>query len=143
MNVLEEMHADCGRSCCRSDNDNEYDNLAGYYYLFGDIDSDSVCVFKISDLSAGEAFEGFCESWKVVQAWVIIVPERVFVGFLVLDWRSGAMTVKRRKPKKIGGFQIPIKIELKVATPEQKEMVMKGDITLTQSKVNEMFLESL
>ena len=70
------------------------------------------------------------------------IAERVFEGYLVLDWRNGAMTIKRRKPKQTPQT-IPIKVILKVTLPEVKEFVARGEIEVTQSKLKDIVFEDV
>jgi len=75
----------------------------------------------------------------------VLMEEKIFKGYLILNWKNGSMEIKKRKPKKskLSPFDIPIIIEIKVIVPERKEIVAKGEIELSEEKVNEMIIESL
>jgi len=73
-----------------------------------------------------------------------------FKGFLIVDYRSGKMRVRKMDPKKLHNnyrklnpFEIPITIELKINVPRGPEIVAKGEVTIPPTQVREMFLESL
>jgi len=73
------------------------------------------------------------------------MQEKIFKGYLILNWKNGSMDIKKRKPKnsKLSPYDIPIVIEIKVKLPEKKEFVAKGEIELSEEKVNDMIIESL
>jgi hypothetical protein len=71
--------------------------------------------------------------------------EKLFTGYILLNWKNGKFTVRKTQPKKsrLNPFEIPIRLEIKVEVPEQKELVAKGEITLSEEKVKEMVIEEL
>jgi len=71
--------------------------------------------------------------------------EKVFKGYLILNWKKGIMNIRKRPPKKsdLSPFDIPIKLEIKVKIPERKEIVAKGEIELSEEKVRDMVIEEL
>ena len=71
--------------------------------------------------------------------------EKLFQGYLILNWKKGSMNIRKTKPKKkdISPFDIPVKIEIKVKIPKKKEIVAKGEIVLSEEKVKEMLIEEL
>jgi hypothetical protein len=69
--------------------------------------------------------------------------ERLFEGFLVINWKTGHMVVKKRKPKNINPYQIPVKFEITVKVPEQKEVVAKGNIELTDQQATAIVVEEI
>jgi len=72
-----------------------------------------------------------------------MVDERRFVGYLLLDWRSGKMRLMSRKPKSVPPYAIPVKVDIKVTAPTQAEVVAKGELELTHSKLKEFLIEGL
>ena len=88
-------------------------------------------------------FKRDTEGEEMIQQKLPAMSEKVFTGFLLLDWKTGHMKVMKRKPKSFAPVIIPIALQLKVLIPVQQEMIAKGEIELSQSKVNELVLESL
>jgi len=72
-----------------------------------------------------------------------MVTEKTFEGYLIVDWRNGSMRAVRRKNKTLKPSEIPIKVSIKVKLPEVKEYVAKGEITVSETKVDEMLIEEL
>ena len=69
--------------------------------------------------------------------------KKIFEGYLLLDWRKKSMSVKKRKPKNCAASVIPVKINIEVDTPEMPELILKGNITIPEAKMGDMFLEAL
>jgi len=71
--------------------------------------------------------------------------EKIFKGYLILNWKNGSLSVRKTQPKKsnLSPFEIPIRLEIKVEVPDRKEIVAKGHITLSEEKVKEMIIEEL
>ena len=69
--------------------------------------------------------------------------EKKFTGYLIINWRTGDMRMRKKKPDKysLGTFEIPIRVEINIKLPEQKEIVARGNITLPEEKVAEMVIE--
>lgn len=70
---------------------------------------------------------------------------KTFEGYIVLDWNKGKFqnTVLIRKPKKVTPFEIPIKISIDVSIPDRKELIAKGKVELSETKVGDMIIESI
>jgi len=66
-----------------------------------------------------------------------------FQGWLVLDWRDKKMRVRKAKLDKVKPFEIQIRIDIVLKLPKQPEIVAKGEFEIGQTKVNEMFMESI
>lgn len=65
--------------------------------------------------------------------------ERMYTGYLMLDWSTGKVKLSRRKPRKSGPYMIPVKFEIQVQMPEeQQEIVGKGKIVLSQSQATQI-----
>lgn len=69
--------------------------------------------------------------------------EKVFTGCLMVNWKTGRLSIYKKKPKTIPPSGIPINVMLKVVIPEQQQMELKGEIEVMQSKVREIFLDSV
>lgn len=69
--------------------------------------------------------------------------EKIFKGFIILNWKTNKLEAKIRKPKNINPFQIPISIEIIVDVPEQKELKAKGRIELSEQKLRQMVIEAI
>jgi len=67
---------------------------------------------------------------------------KTFTGYLVLNYKNGEIAVKKRKPKTLP-HEIPVEIMIKVELPEQQIFQLKGDITIPQTKVQEMVLNEI
>jgi hypothetical protein len=72
----------------------------------------------------------------------MVIAEKIFEGYLVLDWRIGTMVIKHRKPK-TSPQQVSVKLSLKVILPEVKEYTAHGEIEVTQSKVKEIVFDDI
>jgi len=71
------------------------------------------------------------------------IGEKMFEGYLILDWKTGKMAVKSRKPKLVGPYKIPIKVELRVTIPDRQELSVRGEVEVAQSKVKDIIFESI
>mgnify|MGYP000362531146 CR=1 FL=1 len=71
------------------------------------------------------------------------MTEKIFEGFLILDWNNKKVRVVMKKPKKVKPFEIPIHFKIKVKVPQIKEVELKGEIEIPERKVSEMVLETL
>jgi len=64
-------------------------------------------------------------------------------GYLLLNWKTGQIVAKKRKPKNIKGFEIPIEIDLTITPPKDQNYKVSGHIPLTVAKLGEIFVECL
>jgi len=73
------------------------------------------------------------------------MTEKTFNGYLIVNWKTGKMEIKKRRPKKanLSPFQILMRLELKVTVPDKKEFVVKGEIVLSEEKVSDIVIEEL
>ena len=69
--------------------------------------------------------------------------EKIFKGLLILNWKSGKMEVRKKGKRVYSPFEIPVRVEISVKIPEKKEIVAKGDITLSEEQVKKMVIEAL
>jgi len=69
---------------------------------------------------------------------------KTFEGYLVLNWKTGAMRVLKRKSKKRANpFEILIRFTIEVELPEPKEHEISGKIAIPEEQVAEMVFEKL
>jgi hypothetical protein len=73
------------------------------------------------------------------------MTERLFKGFLVLNWRTGQMKVYSREPSKhrVLPSQIVIRVEIKCTVPDAQTFIARGEIEIPPQKVKEMLIEEL
>lgn len=71
------------------------------------------------------------------------MPKKTFKGNLVINWKNGAMRVTKRKVKGLAPFEIPVKIELTLITPDEPDIRVKGTIVIPETKATEIFVECL
>jgi hypothetical protein len=65
-------------------------------------------------------------------------------ALLVVNWKTGACRIFRRKPNKnYSGFDIPIRIKLKLVVPEFKEIAATGTVEIPESRATEMMIEAI
>lgn len=71
--------------------------------------------------------------------------DKVFEGTLVINWKAGKFKVysAKHKVKIKSGFEIPVHFIIKVKVPKPKELIAKGEIEISQTKVNEMIIEAV
>ena len=69
--------------------------------------------------------------------------EKLFTGVLILNWNDKGMRVVKRNNRKLSPYEIPIKVNIRIIIPEQREIVANGKIELPEYKVNEMLIESI
>lgn len=67
---------------------------------------------------------------------------KVFEGYLVLNWKRGTMKVLKRKGR-LGPFDIPIRFSIELVLPEPEEHVISGKIEIPEEKVAQMVFEAL
>jgi len=71
-----------------------------------------------------------------------MMNKKKFKGFLALNWKSGEIKLSKRKPN-IGGYWVPIKIDIDLILPDPTEYCMKGEIIIPKAKAVEMSIEAL
>jgi hypothetical protein len=69
--------------------------------------------------------------------------EKIFKGYLILNWRSGVFRVVKRMTSKAKETEIPIEINLKVKLPEQQKMKVEGEIELSGVSCKKIILDAL
>ena len=67
---------------------------------------------------------------------------KTFTGYLVLNYKNGEISVKKRKPNTLP-HQIPVEINIKVELPEQQIFQLKGDIEIPITKIREMTIDAM
>ncbi len=70
--------------------------------------------------------------------------EKIFKGYVILNWKNGQFRVMKTKPKKtLKPSEIPVELNLKVEIPETPYIVANADIKLGGDKVKRMIVETL
>ncbi len=69
--------------------------------------------------------------------------EKNYSGTLILNWKNKGMRVVQRKPRKIGPYEIPIKLDITLQIPEHRDIVAKGKIEIPPQKVKEMIISNI
>ena len=69
--------------------------------------------------------------------------KKTFDSYLILDWKHKTMSVRKKKPKGLSPFNIPVKISIDVCMPDMKELSVKGEITLSETQVGDLVIESI
>lgn len=71
------------------------------------------------------------------------MAEKIITGYIIANWKTGAIRAIKRKPGKTSPYDIPVKVTLKVKTPEQKEFEAKGEVTISESKMDDILIEEI
>ena len=71
------------------------------------------------------------------------MDEKIFTGYIILNYRNGSFRAMKRLPKHLKEVDIPIEIKLKVSIPETPRMKVEGEIELSTTKVKQLILEAL
>ena len=83
------------------------------------------------------------------------MTEKKFTGVLIINYKTSSYRVLKEKiahkgtlkesiaQVKTTPWEIPIRFNIMLRIPESKDIIMKGDIEIPQTKVHEMFMESL
>lgn len=71
------------------------------------------------------------------------MTEKTFTSYLVLNWQTGAMTLKKRKPN-VAGYWIPIQLRLtlKVPAPED-QLKIDATVEISYPKLAEIVVEEI
>ena len=69
--------------------------------------------------------------------------KKEFKTILVMDWKNGKFKIYSRLPKNLKASEIPIRVNINVEIPEKPNLEIKGDIKLSDEKVNQMVIEEL
>lgn len=56
--------------------------------------------------------------------------EKKFEGYLLVNWKTGNIKVVKKNRAHKDFYWIPIKFEINVKMPDQKEIVAKGSIVM-------------
>jgi hypothetical protein len=71
------------------------------------------------------------------------MAEKLFEGYLCINWKTGKMVAKKRKPHKEGPFEVLIHLKIKAVIPDKQDMVAEGSFIVPQTKVEEMVIHSI
>lgn len=69
--------------------------------------------------------------------------EKEIEGTLIVNWKTREWRAVKKKPKNLKASEIPIKLKLKLKLPEHKEYQATGEITISETKVEEMLIEEI
>lgn len=71
------------------------------------------------------------------------MTEKIFKGYLVINWKTGAMALKKRKPD-VSGYWIPIELKLTLKVPDPEDQP-KIDTTMeiSYAKLAEIVVEEI
>ncbi|MBC7219133.1 MAG: hypothetical protein H5T49_03245 [Hadesarchaea archaeon] len=71
------------------------------------------------------------------------MANKTFAGYLVLNWKTGAIKVLKRRSKRTNPFEILIRFTIEVVLPETEEHEISGKIVIPEEQVAEMVFEKL
>ena len=73
------------------------------------------------------------------------MTEKIFRGYVVLNWKTGQFSVRKTNPQKgLKPTEIPIELNMKVCLPEKPPMSkIDGEIEISGTKVRKIILETL
>lgn len=71
--------------------------------------------------------------------------DKEFKGYIILDWKSGNLRVKKVNPMKaLKPTEIPIEINMKVSVPDKPPMTkIDGEIEITGTKVKKIIISTM
>ena len=69
--------------------------------------------------------------------------QKTFKAVIIVNYKTGDVSIKKRKPKTVFPVEIPINFELTVNLPEPKEFEAKGEITLSEAKAISMVVNEI
>ena len=69
--------------------------------------------------------------------------EKIFKACILLNWKTGRILIRTKKPKTIYPFMIPVNFEVTIEIPEQPDIVAKGRVKLSEQKVKQMIVEAI
>lgn len=66
-----------------------------------------------------------------------------YTGYLILGWKTGKVRYYKRPPRKKNYSDIMVRLDVNVIFPEEKEIVAKGEITLNDAKIQDIFVSEI
>lgn len=66
-----------------------------------------------------------------------------FTGFLILNWKTKEVKVRKTKPYKLSDSWIPIKYNINLGLPDDPVAEIKGDLVLPQKRIEKLVLDAL
>ena len=69
--------------------------------------------------------------------------ERQIEAYLVLNWQTGEIRVRKTGGFEVSGYEIPVKLNITLRIPDPREFVFKGEINLSPAQVSNIVLEEL
>lgn len=64
-------------------------------------------------------------------------------GYLILDWKTGAIRISKRKPKNLKGNEIPMRLDITVNLPDYNEPTIKGEIKVSEIQAHGIVEEEI
>lgn len=73
------------------------------------------------------------------------VKEKTFTFYILLNWKTEDIKLYKTEPKdkKVSPYHVPIEQEITVKIPKKDMVKAKGEVVVSNQKVNEMILEEL
>lgn len=65
-----------------------------------------------------------------------------FRFIVILNWHSGAVRVVKGKGFKLGGTDIPIRVNLALIIPERQELTIKGEVKLSEAQISNIAIDA-
>lgn len=72
-----------------------------------------------------------------------MVQNKSFRGYLVLNWKNGAVRVIRKKPQKESPYEISVAYDIKIEIPEKPQAKVEEIIEMPQAKINQAIAEEI
>jgi len=72
-----------------------------------------------------------------------VVGEKTLDGWITYNWKTGIRKLYNKKPKKVGPYDVVLKLNIKLVIPEFKEILVSGNIVIPEMKVKEIITESI
>ena len=69
--------------------------------------------------------------------------DKVFKAVLLVNWKNGDVAIRKKKPKHLGAYVIPVKLALTMKMPEEINPEISATITISEPKVMELFVEEV
>ncbi|MHA1813650.1 MAG: hypothetical protein ACTSYX_09500 [Candidatus Thorarchaeota archaeon] len=63
--------------------------------------------------------------------------------YLVVNWKTLEVRALKRIPRRLGSYDIPVKVNLNLIIPKRTELEVNADIKLSQAQVSNIAVASL
>lgn len=74
---------------------------------------------------------------------MVDVPNKVFKPIIIINWKTGVTRIVKKKPRKLGPWEIPVLLTLRFNIPNNPVIHAKGEIDIPAYKAKEMFIEAI